>query len=172
MTQVFSQKAFNRPEHHDLRQSTDIGPNDFRDKSYEMPSGIYPTSNASDSFTISGQSTRITRRSELRNLKGERYMSKLTRSASNSPRIEYNANPLLDSIKNKATLLGASSNKTQGDGGHESHSRNSSQVIEELESQWKAMKQQHNDHRQSQSPYKNTVGLESPGLSKPDASKR
>lgn len=136
---------------------------DLREKSYEFTSEIYPRSNASDSFTTTGQSSRTSRKSELKSLKSERFMAKLCRSASNSPRIEYNSNSFLENMKNKNLLLGTPAVPDS----RETHCRNPSRDLEDLENQWQNMKAQHHfESRESHSPYKYQYGSESPSTSK------
>ena len=146
---------------------------DLREKSYEMASEIYPRSNASDSFTTTGQSSRTSRKSELRSLKSERFMAKLCRSASNSPRIEYNSNSFLEHMKTKNILSGNPSTAANSQKPQESHNRNPSRDLEELETQWQNMKAQHHfESRESNSPYKYQYGTESPSTSKVESMRK
>ncbi len=115
--------------------------------------------NQNQSFNTTGQSSRTSRRSEIKSLKGERFVAKLCRSASNSPRIDYHSNSFLESIKNKANQETNSKTTEKNDLNQTLHVRNSSKEIEDLENQWKVMKSQHqfNSREPSTSPYRNQV---------------
>jgi len=169
MTQIFNSESIYNPNDKIYpRESSNLTSNqELRDKSYELFSEIYPRSNGSDSFTTTGQSSRTSRKSELKSLRGERYMAKLCRSASNSPRIEYNSNSFLEYVRTKTKIEAKQKLRENNEGKSGSHVRNPSQDIEELESQWQAMKAQHNfESRENNSPYKFHFAPESPSVSK------
>jgi len=169
MTQTFNAESSNNVQEriYFRENSSIVSNNEIRDKSYELFSEIHPRSNGSDSFTTTGQSSRTSRKSELKSLRGERFMAKLCRSASNSPRIEYNSNSFLEYVKSKTNL----EVKQRITGNNETkpgcHVRNPSQDIEELESQWRAMKAQHNfaSREGNNSPYKFQFAPDSPNVS-------
>lgn len=170
MTQPSNLESFNNPYERIYSRETSniILNNEIRDKSYELFSEVGRRSNGSDSFTTTGQSSRTSRKSELRSLRGERFMAKLCRSASNSPRIEYNSNSFLESVKAKADLEGKQKTKENNQRKSALHNRNHSQDIKELENQWQAMKTQHNfeSRENNTSPYKFRFAPESQSVSK------
>jgi len=173
MTQPYQyESSSNHFEKMNFHESIDTINCDLREKSYEMTSEIYPRSNASDSFTTTGHSSRTSRKSELKSLKSERFMAKLCRSASNSPRIEYNSNSFLEHMKTKNLISGNPVIPTNNQKPQELHYRNPSRDLEELENQWQNMKTQHHfESRESTSPYKYQYGTESPSTSKVESTR-
>lgn len=146
-----------------FQEGADMQNTEFRERSL---SEINQKSIGSDSFT-SGHSSRASRRSEIKSLKGERFIAKLTRSASNSPRIEYNSNSFVENVKTKIHLLGNIPSYANDDREHELQFKNPSQEIEDLETQWRSFKKQHNfESRAATSPNKPRMGSENPNMSK------
>ena len=156
----------------DFHESGDIYSNDAPEKSYEAASEIYPRSNGSDSFTTQGHSSHPSRKSDIRSLRSERFLAKMSRSVSTSPRADYNSNSFVDSIKGKNNIHD-NLLPNEPDRSQDQRLRSSSQNIDDLDSQWKAMKHQHSlEPHKSNSPYKMHFEQDSPGGIRPDSTKR
>jgi len=153
-----------RTDRLNFRELAKIRELEKRDRSYEILSEIHPKSNHSDSLSLSYISLKHPGKPELRSLKSERFFFRMSRSETNSPRVECNSSSFASAVKNKLSFHGnifpgldlSKTNLIQ-------HS-NSSKSIEELEAQWELIKKQHNfENRSSCSPYRKTVnGDQSP----------
>jgi hypothetical protein len=81
-----------RSERVNIRDSNQVRDSEKRERSYELLSEINAKSNHSDSFSISYISLKANTKPELKNLRHERFNIRMSRSETNSPRVEYNAN--------------------------------------------------------------------------------
>lgn len=144
-----------RSERINLREIGKLRESDKRERSYELLSEIQPKSNHSDSLSLSYISLKPSMKPELKNLKNERFFFRMSRSETNSPRVEYNSSSFANTVKNKLSfhgnfLPGFDLSKTGF-----IQQLNSSKSIEDLENQWELIKKQHNfETRGSCSPYR------------------
>lgn len=128
---------------------------DQKERSYEMLSDIHAKSNHSDSLSSSYISTKQSFKPELRNLKNERYLLRLTRSETNSPRVDYTPTSFSAAVKNKLQFGSNILPDLELAKPPTIQHSNSSKSIEDLENQWELLKKQHNfEPRGSCSPFR------------------
>ena len=107
-----------------------------------------------DSFISVQSSSKTNSKIELRSLKNERSMFRLTRSETNSPRIEYTVQNATNKIlANLAKIENNNKDSFISNAGRKIQHSNSSKSIEDLEIQWDLMKR-HQSDKHSQSPLK------------------
>ena len=126
---------------------------DKKNMSYDSYELITSRNINHDSFTSNQSTSKNNSKIEIRSLKNERNMFRLTRSETNSPRIEYMVqNTTHKILANLAKIENTNRDSFTSNGRKIQHS-NSSKSIEDLEIQWDLMKR-HQSEKYSQSPQK------------------
>lgn len=133
-----------------------------KDSSYDDMSEIPPRGMFNESFSSSnfGNNFKASSKPELKNFRQERMLARMSRSAANSPRLDYGRNNISNLANLNKILTNIENDRTNATSPLIKRS-NSSKSIEDLENQWDHIKKQHNfAARTSLSPNRNIASYD------------